>query len=133
MLLQGELGTGKTTLVQGLGAGLGIADLVTSPTFAIAHEYLESRVPLYHFDLYRLQPEEIARLHLELYWQGEEVESGIVAIEWAEKLRDRPENYLQIQLNHDGERRQARFAAVGRCDPQLIENVLASSEAISNR
>ena len=127
LLLQGTLGTGKTTLVQGLGIGLGIADRVTSPTFAIAHEYPEGRVPLYHFDLYRLDVEEIDRLRLDLYWESGEVEPGIVAIEWAEKLRDHPQDCLRIELSHDGDRRHVQFAAAGTFDRHLLDRVLARS------
>ena len=56
LLLEGDLGSGKTALVQAIGVGLGITDAIVSPTFAIVHEYFEGRVPLYHFDLYRLSP-----------------------------------------------------------------------------
>ena len=56
LLLNGDLGAGKTTLIQGLGSGLGITDPIVSPTFTLLCEYLEGRIPLYHFDLYRLEP-----------------------------------------------------------------------------
>ncbi|MER3476571.1 MAG: tRNA (adenosine(37)-N6)-threonylcarbamoyltransferase complex ATPase subunit type 1 TsaE, partial [Leptolyngbya sp. ERB_1_2] len=56
LLLQGDLGSGKTSLVQGIGEGLGIQDAIESPTFTLINEYLTGRVPLYHFDLYRLEP-----------------------------------------------------------------------------
>jgi len=96
LLLKGELGSGKTALVQGVGQGLGIAEPINSPTFILLNEYLEGRIPLYHLDLYRLQPQEVDILYLETYWDGLEVPLGIVAIEWAERLRILPENYLEI-------------------------------------
>lgn len=56
LLLQGDLGAGKTTLVQGLGEALGITEPILSPTFTLINEYPEARIPLYHVDLYRLTP-----------------------------------------------------------------------------
>src|SRR3712207_9003146 len=73
ILLQGDLGAGKTTLVQGIGAGLGITDSIVSPTFTLINEYPEGRLPLYHLDLYRLQPQEVEALQLETYWEGVEM------------------------------------------------------------
>lgn len=113
LLLMGNLGTGKTTLIQGLGAGLGIQDTIESPTFTLINEYFNGRVPLYHLDLYRLSPPEIDSLNLEIYWEGEEVPLGIVAIEWAEKLTYYPPDYLQISLSYQGE--IADVAATKRC------------------
>lgn len=99
LLLKGELGSGKTSLVQGIGQGLGIAELINSPTFILLNEYSEGRVPLYHLDLYRLQPQEVDALYLETYWDGLEVPLGIVAIEWAERLHTLPESYLEVCLH----------------------------------
>ncbi|MEY2985506.1 MAG: tRNA threonylcarbamoyladenosine biosynthesis protein TsaE, partial [Cyanobacteriota bacterium] len=59
VLLQGNLGAGKTSLVQGIGLGLGIDEPIVSPTFTLINEYYDGRVPLYHLDLYRLAPEEV--------------------------------------------------------------------------
>jgi tRNA threonylcarbamoyladenosine biosynthesis protein TsaE len=98
LLLAGNLGAGKTTFVQGLAAGLDIPESVESPTFTLINEYTTGRIPLYHLDLYRLESSEIIDLNLEQYWEGIEVEPGIVAIEWADRLPYKPENYLQIEL-----------------------------------
>ncbi|MDG2989546.1 tRNA (adenosine(37)-N6)-threonylcarbamoyltransferase complex ATPase subunit type 1 TsaE [Candidatus Synechococcus calcipolaris G9] len=98
VLIYGDLGAGKTTLVQSIGEGLGITEPIQSPTFSLIQEYLEGRIPLYHFDLYRLLPQEVRDLHPELYWQGEEVAPGIVVIEWPEYLPDLPEEYLKVEL-----------------------------------
>ncbi|NER45776.1 MAG: tRNA (adenosine(37)-N6)-threonylcarbamoyltransferase complex ATPase subunit type 1 TsaE [Symploca sp. SIO1A3] len=100
ILLEGDLGTGKTTLVQGIGKGLGITEPIVSPTFTLINEYLEGRIPLYHLDLYRLQPEEIEALNLESYWEGMESPLGMVAIEWAERLPYKPLNYLKLSLTY---------------------------------
>jgi len=94
--LIGELGSGKTTLVQGIGQGLRIKSLIKSPSFVIIHEYNGS-LPLYHFDLYRLDKiEEIFSLGYEEYFYQKK---GVVVIEWAEKIKDLlPAEYLQINL-----------------------------------
>ena len=96
ILLEGNLGSGKTTLVQGIGEGLGISSSIVSPTFTLINEYTEGRLPLYHLDLYRLQPAEVMALNLETYWEGVEVPLGIMAIEWAERLQYKPCSYLRI-------------------------------------
>lgn len=103
LLLEGDLGSGKTTLVQGIGMGLGITEPIVSPTFTLINEYLEGRIPLYHLDLYRLQPAEVEALNLENYWEGLDFPLGIVAIEWAERLPYKPQTYLNITLNYSRE------------------------------
>ncbi len=106
LLLEGDLGSGKTTLVQGIGEGLGITDSIVSPTFTLINEYTEGRLPLYHLDLYRLQSDEVKQLNLESYWNGMEYPLGIVAIEWAERLLDKPPNYLKLCLTYANQQRQ---------------------------
>lgn len=94
--LTGELGSGKTTLVQGIGEGLMVKGLIKSPSFVIINEY-DGPLPLYHFDLYRLNnAEEIFSLGYEEYLYEKR---GVVVIEWAEKIKDfLPEEYLEINL-----------------------------------
>jgi tRNA threonylcarbamoyladenosine biosynthesis protein TsaE len=101
LLLTGDLGSGKTTLVQGLALGMRIEEPIVSPTFTIINEYFSGRLPLYHLDLYRLTNAEVDDLHLESYWLGLETEPGIVAIEWAERLSYLPDDYLRIELTYD--------------------------------
>ncbi|MEH2421679.1 MAG: tRNA (adenosine(37)-N6)-threonylcarbamoyltransferase complex ATPase subunit type 1 TsaE [Nostoc sp.] len=101
ILLKGDLGAGKTTLVQGIGKGLGIAEPIVSPTFMLINEYTEGRFPLYHLDLYRLEPQEVAALNLESYWEGVEVIPGIVAVEWAERMPYKPDSYLSMSLTYE--------------------------------
>jgi tRNA threonylcarbamoyladenosine biosynthesis protein TsaE len=121
ILLEGDLGAGKTTLIQGLGKGLGITDAIVSPTFTLINEYPEGRVPLYHFDLYRLESDEVEGLQPEIYWEGMEVDFGIVAIEWSERLPYKPSNYLQICLTHREDSRQVELSIVGSIDLDLKE------------
>lgn len=107
LLLRGDLGAGKTSLTQGIGAGLGIADHIVSPTFTLIVEYDDGRIPLYHFDLYRLEPSGAAQLQPELYWEGVEFEPGLTAIEWAERLPYLPAEWIAISLDYHEEGRIA--------------------------
>jgi tRNA threonylcarbamoyladenosine biosynthesis protein TsaE len=128
LLLEGDLGTGKTTLVQSLGQALGITDPIVSPTFSLINEYPEGRIPLYHLDLYRLQPGEVADLHLEDYWHGQDYPAGIMAIEWPDRLPDRPADYLRILLQHQTvQSRQAQLIPVGQFAIEKLGSVLKSS------
>ena len=110
LLLSGELGAGKTSLVQGIAAGLGITEAVTSPTFALAQHYSRPDTPqqpvLVHLDLYRLELPEAAD---ELFAQEEELaaESGaLMAVEWPQRLSFCPSVAWQLQLLYcDGGRR----------------------------
>lgn len=103
ILLYGDLGAGKTAFVRGLARGLGAsADDVSSPTFTIVQEYA-GRVPLYHVDLYRLEPKEVDDLGLEELVAGD----GVVAIEWAERWHGRPDDVIEVRLEHAGEDRRA--------------------------
>ncbi len=113
LLLEGDLGSGKTTLVQAIGSGLEIPDSIDSPTFTLVNEYLGGRLPLYHMDLYRLQPDAIAQFYPDLYWDSLEVEPGIVAIEWAERLSYRPTDYLLIRLDGNDDQRQISLIPMG--------------------
>jgi tRNA threonylcarbamoyladenosine biosynthesis protein TsaE len=117
LLLSGDLGSGKTSLVQGIGAGLGIVEPISSPTFTLINEYLEGRIPLYHIDLYRLDAAEIEQLYLDPYWDEWETTPGLVAIEWAERLSAPPQGAITICLHYrDWGGRQARLSA--DTDPQ---------------
>lgn len=121
LLLHGDLGAGKTTLVQGIGAGLGIEDAIVSPTFTLVNEYLNGRLPLYHLDLYRLESSEVAGIEPEFYWEGMEVDPGITAIEWAQRLPYFPSDYLEIYLSHGTKgKRSAVLKMTGR---DVLQNV----------
>lgn len=113
ILLRGDLGAGKTTVTQGIGKGLGISEAIASPTFTLVNEYHRGRIPLYHLDLYRLQPDQVDSLYPETYWEGEECEPGLTVIEWSERLPYLPESYLQIDLIYtENHQRQASISAV---------------------
>lgn len=95
--LIGDLGVGKTVFTKGFAAGLGVAQTVNSPTFTILQIYEEGRLPLYHFDVYRIEePEEMEEVGLDEYLYGE----GVSLIEWADLIREvLPEaaRYVQIE------------------------------------
>ncbi len=120
ILLEGDLGAGKTTLVQGIGEGLGIEEPIVSPTFTLVNEYTEGSLPLYHIDLYRLQPSEIEEIYLENYWEWLEVKPGITAIEWSDRLPYKPSDYLDICLTYNLDRgRIAKLLLVGKLNFNL--------------
>ena len=117
LLLQGDLGAGKTCLVQGLAEGLGITEAITSPTFALAHHYrgrLETerggrQTLLVHMDLYRLESPAAAD---ELFAQEEEeaaAAGALLAVEWPERLSFAPEPAWKVELTIAGEARRARI------------------------
>jgi tRNA threonylcarbamoyladenosine biosynthesis protein TsaE len=104
LLLEGDLGAGKTVFTKGLAEGLGIdAGEVSSPTFTLMQEYRSGRLPLYHVDLYRLNdPREIDDLGLD-----EIAAEGLLAIEWAEKLPRPVPGAIRVRIAHgDGDTRQ---------------------------
>ncbi len=95
MTFRGTLGSGKTTLIQGLCLGLDVAELVTSPTFTLINEY-NGRLPVYHFDFYRLGADQIDELGLDEYFYGE----GVCLIEWPEIIESElPSHYYRAELS----------------------------------
>ena len=99
VLLNGDLGVGKTVFTKGFGKGLGIEEPISSPTFTIMQIYESGRLPLYHFDVYRISdPEEMYEIGFEEYIEGE----GVCFIEWANLIEELlPEQYTEIHIDKD--------------------------------
>ena len=97
--LIGDLGTGKTVFTQGFAKGLGITEYVNSPTFTILQVYEDGRLPLYHFDVYRIEePEEMEEIGYGDYFYGD----GVTLIEWADIISDLiPEDAVRIEISKD--------------------------------
>ena len=101
ILLEGELGAGKSELARGVARGLGVQETVTSPSFTILNVYVSGRLPLYHFDWYRLESdEELYELGMDEYLGGD----GVALVEWPERCPDAvPEDCLLIRIEAEGE------------------------------
>lgn len=99
VLLNGDLGVGKTVFTKGFAAGLGIEEPVCSPTFTIVQIYESGRLPLYHFDVYRIADvEEMEEIGYEDYFYGE----GVCLIEWAKLIREiLPEKCISVTIEKD--------------------------------
>lgn len=117
--LTGDLGTGKTHFAKGVAEGLGITSSITSPTFTIVNEYHTGRLPLYHFDVYRVHnADEILQVGFEEYIYGE----GITLIEWADLIESiLPDEFLQVKIekNQTENERIITFNSVGKDYPFL--------------
>lgn len=100
--LDGDLGVGKTVFTKGLAWGLGIREPVNSPTFTIVQEYRDGRLPLYHFDVYRIEdPEEMEEIGYDDYFFG----NGVCMIEWADRIRELlPEQVISVEIEKDLEK-----------------------------
>ena len=97
----GDLGAGKTALTRGIAQGLGVQDCVTSPTYTIVNEYLSGRLPLFHFDMYRLSSSEEL---FDIGWEDYLARGGVCAVEWSENVADAlPENTVWVRIDRDGD------------------------------
>ncbi|MFS0953212.1 tRNA (adenosine(37)-N6)-threonylcarbamoyltransferase complex ATPase subunit type 1 TsaE [Enterococcus durans] len=112
LVLTGDLGAGKTTLTKGIAQGLGIDQMIKSPTYTIIREYNQGRLPLYHMDIYRVAASG-ADLGLDEYFEGE----GLSVVEWGNLLEEAlPEDYLELVLEKsdtDLEKRYVKLHAYG--------------------
>lgn len=105
--LIGDLGTGKTTLTKSIARGLGVTETVTSPTFNIIREYKSGRIPLYHFDVYRIgDPDEMFELGYEEYFYGD----GICVVEWADIIEELlPEDAVIIRIERGADEEEREY------------------------
>ncbi len=96
----GDLGAGKTAFTRGLAQGLGAREPVTSPTYTIVNEYLSGRLPLFHFDMYRLRSSEDL---WDIGWEDYLDRGGICAVEWSENVADALEGVMTVRIDKLGE------------------------------
>lgn len=94
----GDLGAGKTALTRGIAQGLGVKDLVTSPTYTIVNEYLTGRIPLFHFDMYRLGSSDEL---FDIGWEDYLARGGVCAVEWSENVEDALRDAIHITIEKD--------------------------------
>ena len=97
---RGDLGAGKTAFTRGLARGLGYAEPVTSPTYTIVNEYLGGRLPLFHFDMYRLASSDDL---WDIGWEDYLDRNGVCAVEWSENISDALEDAIVITIHKTGE------------------------------
>jgi len=109
---QGDLGAGKTAFTRGLARGLGCTETVTSPTYTIVNEYLSGRLPLFHFDMYRLHSSDDL---WDIGWEDYLERGGICAVEWSENVADAMENAITVRMEKTGEE-ERRIIIEGEID-----------------
>ena len=97
---RGDLGAGKTAFTRGLARGLGATEQVTSPTYTIVNEYLSGRLPLFHFDMYRLASADDL---FDIGWEDYLERGGVCAVEWSENVEEALENAIFVTIEKTGE------------------------------
>ena len=121
LALDGELGAGKTSLAQGVGAALGVRGPVTSPTFQLLFVHDDGRLPLYHADLYRLGDESEL---VELGFDEILGRVGVSIIEWASRFPEvLPDDHLHLELRYEGDGRHVRARATGPRSRRVLEGL----------
>lgn len=123
LLLDGDLGAGKTTFTKGLALGLGITRNIKSPTFTLIREYKDGRLPLYHMDMYRLEDTGAGDIGLDDYFNGD----GVCVIEWSQFIDDElPSQYLVMHIlkdENDFDKRYVTLEARGNQYQNIINNL----------
>lgn len=122
IILSGDLGAGKTTFTKSLALGLGIEQMIKSPTYTIIREYQTGRLPLYHMDVYRIGGE-TDELGLDEYFEGD----GVSVVEWGQLLEENlPEDYLTIFFEKDLKNVEKRMITIkphGRQAEKLLQKI----------
>ena len=97
---RGDLGAGKTAFTRGIAKGLGCSDCVTSPTYTIVNEYLSGRMPLFHFDMYRLASADDL---WDIGWEDYLDRGGVCAVEWSENVEEALERFVLVNIEKIGD------------------------------
>ena len=105
----GDLGAGKTAFTRGLAQGLGITDPVTSPTYTIVNEYLSGRIPLFHFDMYRLSSSDEL---FDIGWEDYLSRGGVCAVEWSENVEDALQDAIRVIIEKDADEPDTRHITI---------------------
>lgn len=105
----GDLGAGKTAFTRGLAQGLGITDPVTSPTYTIVNEYLSGRIPLFHFDMYRLSSSDEL---FDIGWEDYLSRGGVCAVEWSENVEDALQDAIRVTIEKDADEPDTRYITI---------------------
>lgn len=105
----GDLGAGKTAFTRGLAQGLGITDPVTSPTYTIVNEYLSGRIPLFHFDMYRLLSSDEL---FDIGWEDYLSRGGVCAVEWSENVEDALQDAIRVTIEKDADEPDTRHITI---------------------
>ncbi len=114
----GDLGAGKTAFTRGLARGLGILEPITSPTYTIVNEYTSGRMPLFHFDMYRLHSADDL---FDIGWEDYLERGGVCAVEWSENVEDALENPIRVTVTRNGTDDTSRVITIegGNCHADL--------------
>ena len=110
---RGDLGAGKTAFTRGLARGLGVTEIVTSPTYTIVNEYLGGRMPLFHFDMYRLRSADDL---WDIGWDDYLERGGVCAVEWSENVDDALEDCIRVDICR-GEHDEQRIVTIEGVEP----------------
>ena len=105
----GDLGAGKTAFTRGFAQGLGITDPVTSPTYTIVNEYLSGRIPLFHFDMYRLSSSDEL---FDIGWEDYLSRGGVCAVEWSENVEDALQDAIRVTIEKDADEPDTRHITI---------------------
>ena len=105
----GDLGASKTAFTRGLAQGLGITDPVTSPTYTIVNEYLSGRIPLFHFDMYRLSSSDEL---FDIGWEDYLSRGGVCAVEWSENVEDALQDAIRVTIEKDADEPDTRHITI---------------------
>lgn len=106
---RGDLGAGKTAFTRGLARGLGITEPVTSPTYTIVNEYLTGRLPLFHFDMYRLHSADDL---FDIGWEDYLDRGGVCAVEWSENVAEAMDSAIRVSIAKDPDREDTRHITI---------------------